>query len=181
MLRAKNMEKAGGFTLIELMIGIVIISIVLALGMPSYSIWILNAKLRGAAESIQAGLQLARSEAVSRNSPVVLTMGSGSSWVVGCVTATATCPAKIQSRATGDGSSAAVTVSPAASTITFDNLGRMSSPVPAGGALFTQISVGLDPTVLAVAKQRNLNVTIGIGGNVRLCDPHAASTDPRAC
>ncbi|MFZ6646705.1 GspH/FimT family pseudopilin [Undibacterium sp. TJN25] len=181
MLRIQNLKASGGFTLIELMIGLVIVAIVLAMGMPSYSTWILNAKLRTAAESIQTGLQLARSEAVSRNAAVSLTMGSGSSWVVGCVVVTATCPTSIQSRATGEGSSSAVTVSPAAAAVTFDNLGRMSSPVPAAGTTFTQINVGLDPAVLAASKVRNLNVTVGVGGNVRLCDPHASSTDPRAC
>ncbi len=180
-MKTRLLKIARGFTLIELMIGLAIVAIVLAMGMPSYSVWILNAKLRAAAEAIQSGLQLARSEAVSRNAPVSLTMGAGSSWVVGCVTAAATCPASIQSRATGDGSSTAVTVAPASTVITFDNLGRMSSPVPAGGATFTTINVGLDTTVLPASKARNLNITIGIGGNVRLCDPHASSTDPRAC
>ncbi len=181
MLRTQTFKIIRGFTLIELMIGLAIVAIVLAMGMPSYAVWIQNAKLRSAAEAIQSGLQLARSEAVSRNSPVKLAMGAGSSWIVGCVTVSANCPASIQSRATNDGSSSAITVSPAASAITFDNLGRMSSPVPAGAAVFTQIDIGIDPAVLPANKARNLTVTIGIGGNVRLCDPHTTAPDPRAC
>jgi type IV fimbrial biogenesis protein FimT len=181
MLRSRSLLHIKGFTLVELMIGLAIVAVTLAIAIPSYSTWILNAKLRTAAESMQTGLQLARAEAVSRNAPVSLTMGTGSSWTVGCVTTTTACPATIQSRATGDGSSTAVTVSSTATTITFDNLGRMTAPVPATGVTFTQISFGIDPTKQAASKTRNLNVTVSISGSVRLCDPNTSSPDPRAC
>jgi type IV fimbrial biogenesis protein FimT len=183
MLKTLPTIRVGGFTLIELMIGITVMAIVLALGMPNYSVWIQNTRLRNAAESILNGLQLARSEAVRRNTSVQFTLGAGSSWTVGCVTASADCPAAIQSRSTGEGSSTAITVAAADGTpIVFNNFGRMTAPVLGAGVNSTAINVDVDAAVLSAAQSRDLRITINVGGNIRMCDPTVAdSTDSRAC
>lgn len=171
----KRFSRHRGFTLIELMIGIVVMALVMALGMPSYSTWIQNTKLRNAAESILNGLQLARSEAVARNQIVRFALGAGSSWNVclpdpdpdgDCVT--------IQSRATGDGSSAAITVvttPPATTTINFSALGQGTAAT---------IDVDVDPATMSAADSRNLRILVS-GGNVRMCDPNVNAPDSRAC
>lgn len=161
----------GGFTLIELMIGIVVLAIVIALGVPSYRTWIQNAKLRNAAESILNGLQLARSEAVARNQVVRFSMGDGSSWTV-CLVDGDDCTL-IQSRATGDGSSAAVTVvaNPVISDVNFNALGRGTDVV---------IDVDVNAEVMSAADSRNLRIIVN-GGSVRMCDPNVAAPDSRAC
>ena len=64
----------AGMTLIELLIGFVIVGVLLALGVPSFSGWLQNAQLRNAAESVFNGLQLARASAVQRNKSVTFTM-----------------------------------------------------------------------------------------------------------
>ncbi len=183
MLKMGSNAGASGFTLIELMIGIAIVAIVLALGMPSFGAWIQNGRLRNASESILNGLQLARSEAVKRNTPVQFTLGAGSAWTVGCVTVTANCPTSIQSRSAGDGSSDAITVEATDGTpIVFDSLGRMIAPVPGGGAIFTAMNVDADPAVLSAAQSRDLRITVNISGNIRMCDPNVSdSTDARKC
>jgi type IV fimbrial biogenesis protein FimT len=185
VLKTQPLIKATGFTLIELMIGITILAIVMAMGMPSYSVWIQNMRLRNAAESILNGLQLARAEAVRRNTSVEFRLGSGSSWIVGCPSpGTSDCPATIQSRATGDGSSAAVTVTAVdGTTVSFDSLGRRISPLPAVGAS-TAINVDIDPAVLSAAQSRDLRITVNVGGDIRMCDPNVPVTvppDSRAC
>ena len=63
-------RKETGVTLIELMIGVVIMGILLMLAAPSYQSYIRNTKIRASAESILNGLQLARGEAVRRNAAV---------------------------------------------------------------------------------------------------------------
>lgn len=172
-----------GFTLIELMIAIVILGIVLALGIPSYRAFIQNSRIRNAAESIQNGLQVARSEAVKHNAQVRFSLGAGSSWAVGCVAPTADCPASIQQRSTEEGSSAAVIVTPtpvAGTEIVFNSFGA----VVATPATFTQLDVDIDTAVLSAADSRELRITIGAGGNTRMCDPNLTisnPSDPRAC
>lgn len=119
------MKNQRGVSLIELIIGIVVLSLVLALGMPSFSAWVQNTQTRTAAESILNGLQLARNEAVRRNANVrfSLTNGSGKvAWQVGCVDVRDDCPEKIQERLADEGG---VNARVGVSTVV------PSSPVPA--------------------------------------------------
>lgn len=177
----------SGFSLIELMIAIVIFGIVLALGIPSYRVWIQNTHIRTAAESIQNGLQVARAEAVKRNMPVRFTFGVNSAWTVGCTPAIpdndgdglADCPAVIQNRSVKEGSTNDITVvtAPASNVVEFNSFGRVNPiPVP-----FTQVDV--DTTLLPAVDSRNLRITLGVGGNTRMCDPEPSLpiTDPRRC
>ena len=62
-----------GFTLIELLIVLLVVSLVLIIGLPNMTDWMRNTKVRNTAESIQHGLQLARSEALKRNANVRFT------------------------------------------------------------------------------------------------------------
>lgn len=170
--------KTQGFSLVELMVGIAIMAVLASLALPSYKVWMQNSRIRATAESIQNGLQIARAEAVKRNLPVQFELSDDASWTFGCVTVSADCPGTIQSRAAGEGSSADVTVvtSPAASdTVEFNSMGRVSAaPVP-----FTQVNIDSS----ASADDRPLRVTLGVGGNTRMCDPYSglSTSDPRKC
>lgn len=64
--------KPKGFSLIELVVAIAIMGILLALGLPALSSYTGNIKLRAAAESFLAGIQLARGEAIRLNTNVEL-------------------------------------------------------------------------------------------------------------
>ncbi|UCD68479.1 MAG: GspH/FimT family pseudopilin [Betaproteobacteria bacterium] len=160
--------------MIELLIGMVILALLLTLGLPSVSTWIQNTRLRSAAESVQAGLQLARSEAVKRNTFVGFTMtGPDSSWSVDVMN-----PAQqLQSRTSAEGSGN-VQIATSSATIVFDGLGKTSLPAdatiqvtnPAGGAC----KPGGDMNCL--------NVTVAVGGQVKMCDPAIVAVgDTRAC
>lgn len=166
-----------GFSLIELLIGIVILAILMGLAVPSFQTWLQNAQIRNAAESIQNGLQRARAEAVGRNTNVEFVLGAGSSWVVRLAGG-----ANIESRSSSEGSkNATVAVTPAGTTtVTFNNFGSVVQPTNAdGSAPFTQVDLG--SSVLSPADSQNLRVTVGLGGNVRMCDPNAPVSSPRAC
>jgi type IV fimbrial biogenesis protein FimT len=172
----------AGFSLIELMIVLVIVAIGLLVGLPSYANWVANSRIRNAAESIQNGLQFARSEAVSRNARISFVLTADSGWTVGCVAVTANCPAIIQSRAASEGStgvSVTVTGSGTANTLFFNSFG--ASVTAAGAAGPARVDVDVDSTTLAAADSRNLRISVFSGGAVRMCDPNLGGTDPRRC
>ena len=168
-----------GLSLIELVIGLAILSILVLAALPSYSAWLQNTKIRNAAESIVNGLQLARSEAVRRNTSVQLTVGANSDWAVSVVNpATA-----IQWRSGAQGSQGVtVTRMPAgASTITFNSLGRVAANAD-GSVSLAQIDIDVPTSVLPASASRDLRVTVSAGGRVRMCDPSVTvATDTRYC
>jgi type IV fimbrial biogenesis protein FimT len=164
--------RASGFTLIELIVTIAVMSILLFVALPNFSIWLQNTQIRTAGEAILNGLQLARAEAVRRNTNVALEMGVGSGWTVTVVSTDEV----IQTRPAGEGSAAAVvTIAPAGSTkATFNGFGSIT-----GTAQITEIKI--DSPALAAADSRKLCVMVGSSGAVRLCDPKVGAGDPRAC
>lgn len=189
-----------GFTLIEVAIAMAILAILLAVGMPSYRTWIQNLQIRNAAESVQNGLQLARMEALRRNTEVRFQLVSaisadcvlsatGTSWIVSRANPAEKCdvephnvtaPMIIQKRAPTDGSrSATFSATPGtATTVSFNGLGRV---VTTGVNPITRID--FDSSNLPAADSRELRVTISSGGEVRMCDPNPdlLATDPRKC
>lgn len=187
-----------GVTLIELMVGIALLAILLGLAAPSFSLWIQNSRIRGAAESIQNGLSKARTEAVQRNAEIQLTLtslaasGTAADWAISCVTPVddgdddddlADCPGSntdpetIEKYTAAEGASSIVANAGGTSTITFNGMGRATPSItvdvsnPAGG---TCIADG--------GQVRCLRVTVSTSGQVRTCDPGITDTnDPRKC
>lgn len=176
-----NLRKTlqNGVTLIELMIGISIMAILLAAGLPSFQTWIQNTQIRTSTESVQNGLQLARAEAVRRNEQISFILGTGTSWTVQTVSA-GTVPAGtvLQSGLSSEGSvNVTPTVTPTgATTATFDPLGRLTNPSTAP----TQIEMKIPSMPTNVG--RPLRIVISSYGLVRTCDPYfTAAGDPRKC
>ena len=168
-----------GMSLIELCVGVAIFAVLAAMAAPSFTAWIQSSQIRVAAESIQNGLQLARAEAVRQNAQVQFVMDAAYGWSVGCVTASAACPAVIQSRPASEGSANAViaaSVSGAGvalpATVVFNGVGRVTPLVETGFAI-------TNPT--GGSGMRNLRVVVSTGGQIRMCDPALSSSDPRGC
>jgi type IV fimbrial biogenesis protein FimT len=65
-------RRARGFTLIELMVTVTVIAILALIAAPSFNEAILSNKLAGFSNNFVASVQLARSEAIKRNTPVTL-------------------------------------------------------------------------------------------------------------
>ncbi len=183
MLNAFPTARPLGFSLVELMIGIAIIGFALVVGIPGYKTWIQNTQIRNAAESIQNGMQRARAEAVGRNTNVAFVLGvaGNSSWAVNVVNPAAV----IESRANNEGSTNATSIGLAAdlvtvaSTITFNNFGAVA--VNADG---TPALVRVDIGSSRPGQFRDLRITVGVGGNVRMCDPNmpvSVPPSPLAC
>lgn len=189
-------SKQCGVTLIELMVGLVILAILFALAAPSYRMWIQNQQIRTAAESILNGVQLTRIQAINSNVPArfVLCNLPTTSWEVLSLPASApavapavsVCTAtnalateiRVQERTSEEGSKlATVTVLPAGATeVTFNSFGRVVANANGAGTL-TQF------TVSTPIGDRPLQINVGAGGNTRMCDPSPllAANDPRHC
>jgi type IV fimbrial biogenesis protein FimT len=194
LLSMSKAKQQLGFSLVELMIVVVIISLLFGLAIPSYKEWIQNTKIRTAAESIQNGIQKARSEALMRNTFVEFNLGANSAWTVKCADITkctdlkdsgGTVTGVVEQRQSGDGSSIDIVIAPTpptATNITFNQLGlKTATATNALASQLTQVGVDMSTTVISNAASRELSVTIGAGGNVRVCDPNASASDPRHC
>ncbi len=188
-----------GYSLIEFAIGLVIFSLMVTMGVPSFSNWIQNSHIRTASEDIQNGLQLARAEAVRRNQPVNFqTMttaddacalsAASSNWVISLDDPTGACatppsdavaPRIIQMRAAAEGSINAV-VAAGQSSITFNGLGRLT-PVPAGNIDIDISNPSGGTCIAAGGNMRCLRIVVSTFGQVRMCDPTQASTTPQGC
>ena len=169
-------NKISGFTLIELVTVVTILSIMLFVALPNFNVWLQNTQIRTAGEAILNGLQLARAEAVRRNVNVELRMDLSSGW-------TAWLPDTgevIQTRLAGEGSSAAlVTITPlGANTVTFNSLGTIAANANGSNPVS---EFKIDSISLAATDSRELCILIRTGGNIRMCDPQVASTDTRSC
>jgi type IV fimbrial biogenesis protein FimT len=200
-----------GVTLIELCVVMAIVAILYSQAAPAFSAWVQNAQIRTAAESIQSGLQLARSEAIRRNRSVIFWLTStanpaAADWLVGCANPSG---AGTQPEAIGDCPGTAVSVAgpPAVDGVNFNWIQRQAASdqqtanaqvlMPNGATWVTFSSLGLvipnaDGSVsineidvsnplVPSALARPLHVLVS-GGQVRMCDPALSlASDPRGC
>jgi len=191
MLTSRN----RGFTLIELLLVIAVIGILLMVGLPSYSIWMQNLRIRGATESVQGGLQIARATAIARNTQAILVFRPASlSYFVYTVPNPGTPPTDWQDpdldnpllvdmvrrhNQADDAGGASATFAGGAYMVTFSPLGGIVANPDASAAL-TQVNItsatSTDPAI------RALRIVINPGGSTRSCDPYVtAADDPRKC
>ena len=117
---------ARGFTLVELMTVVSIVSVLLGVCAPSFSEFLANQQAKGLTYDLMSDLILARNEALKRNASVSLARGSGG-WQYGWTTSASSGETLSQRNAV----SQTVTVSGAPATITFDVNGRVSAPTTA--------------------------------------------------
>ncbi len=204
------MNAHRGFSLIELIVGIVILGVLMAMAAPRFSDWLRNARIRTSAEAIQNGLQLARAEAVRRNATVRFQLvstiddtcalaASGPHWVVSrndpsdhCDVAEVTdflevndtaVPQIIQKRNNADGSPNAAfdaTDDGAASNTVVFN--TLGRVSNATGIDRIDITNPMGTCKANGGNLRCLRVLISIGGDIRLCDPAVTiAGDTRKC
>lgn len=174
-------DRQRGVSIIETMIVVTVFAILLVGAMPTAQQWLANSRIRTATESVLAGLQLARAEAVKRNVAVEFVLDAPPS--VGWTVRTALSGEVIQTRAAGEGTfDVTVAATPGGATrVSFDGLGRRTANIDASVPL-DSMSVDLPATVLAADKTRDLRLQLGLGGQVLVCDPNVAAVgDVRKC
>ena len=193
------MNAQRGFSLIELLVGIVILGVLMAMAVPRFSDWLRNARIRTSAEAIQNGLQLARAEAVRRNATVRFQLvntiddtcaldTAGPHWVVSMDNPAGQCasapsdtaaPRIIQVRNRAEGSIQTL-VAAGQSALVFNGLGRLT-PVPAANVAIDVSSTTGGTCVASGGSVRCLRVLVSVGGQIRMCDPALPAGDAQAC
>lgn len=200
------MRKQYGFTLLETMVVVSIITILALVAGPNLSTWLDNIRIRSAADALQEGLQTARAEAIKRNQNITfwlvsstalnqvdntctLTSTSGS-WVVSVTDPSMRCgdapsvnsaPRIVAARGVGD-SGARVDVN----ALQADGTTAGTSVTFNGFGRVTNATPisRLDITgVNDGVTYRDLRIMISPAGQIRMCDPNISSTssDPRNC
>jgi len=197
---AASLRNSRGVSLVEAVVVLALLALVLALAMPEVSNWMRGLKVRNSAESLRNGLEIARLEALKRNTRVTFWMvadagskvpGNGCAlstgspaWVVSVIDpsgACATAPSltdspqlvqRSQASENADGLTVAATSAggAAVSSVSFNGLGQVQ-----GTAIQT---IDISSTA---GTARSLRVVVEAGGAIRMCDPAATGTDPRVC
>lgn len=78
-----NMDKEPGFTLVELLIAIVVVTILLAAGAPAFKDFIKNNRVTAQTNDLVSSIQLARSEALKRGTNMVVCASSNQTTCTG--------------------------------------------------------------------------------------------------
>lgn len=198
----RRLQAAAGFSLIELMVTITLMSILVMLAVPSFSEWVQNNKVRTVSESLQNGLRLAQTEAVRRSRQVVFSLtnspnpktamaaaANGRNWSLNVVKL-------LEDDAPGTSTDSMIESGTFASvgtdiTITgpisvcFNSVGRVvanQTPGPTNAVCNIPATLPIAYTVTTAAATRPLRVTVGLGGQVRMCDPaRSLANAPDGC
>ncbi|MEO8525040.1 MAG: GspH/FimT family pseudopilin [Caldimonas sp.] len=204
MLRVR--PSIRGFTLIEMLVGMTIAGILLALGFPSITAYLQSSKLASASQSYLSGVQIARTEAIRRNAQVqfVLTntpvetadianvaapSTAGQNWIVRWFDTTLLPPAfvLIESKAAAEGSvSTAPSVqiigtaapTPFTGIIAFNGFGATSNQ----DAFQLDMSNPAGGACAPAGPMQCPRIQVPSGGLVHLCNPLVlAANDSRGC
>jgi type IV fimbrial biogenesis protein FimT len=184
-------QRSAGFGLIELMVTITLLSILMALAVPSMGAWIRNNKIRTVADSLQNGLRLAQTEALRRSRQVVFSLtnstapqtsltaaADGRNWSINVVKLMTdeSDGAFVGSGVLGSLGSDVQIVGPAA--VCFNSVGRLVANSATGVSGSATCSAAANPTtynvtlVTPTGADRPLRVLVALGGQVRICDPN---------
>lgn len=202
LIPRSSSRRSRGLTLIELAVTMVVLGLMMAAVVPTATSWMRGLRVRNAAESLRAGVETARMEALRRNSQVsfwLVTVGSSRvpddscalsssspGWVISVVDPSSACGAaasltdspQLVQRSQASESASDLSVSAlgsdgtASNHVTFNGLGQVITT----GAPMQTIDVSA-----SVTGGRRLRVVVEPGGAIRMCDRDVGSTDPRAC
>jgi type IV fimbrial biogenesis protein FimT len=186
------------------MVALTLFGILLTLGFPSFTTWIRNSQVRTVADAAVNGVRVAQAEAVRRNQQVVMSftndanptldptaVAGGRKWAVQTVASpyiNGNAAEFIGSGVLSDvASGVAIDAVDSGGTsvlaICFNANGRLMAPT----AVAATANCSASPVTLQFSQagsDRPLNVTVAIGGHVRMCDPNRPSvstTSPDGC
>ncbi|MDO6526446.1 GspH/FimT family pseudopilin [Motilimonas sp. 1_MG-2023] len=181
--------KFQGFTLMELLIAIAVLSILLSIGVGSYSSLFKRNELRGASESLYSLLTYAKSESIKSNSKIAVsfTDGDNGEWCAGMTSVTATktscdCSLTDSSLGTACAITSGVPANNRLVVIDGDEFKKIS--LSGGSTIIFDNVRGFPDSTSSMALRTDTNdkvqVKVNVMGNVSTCTL-AGSSDYSAC
>jgi type IV fimbrial biogenesis protein FimT len=182
-----------------MMVTVGIFAILVALGVPSMKTWVYNTRVRATANALQDGLRLAQSESLRRSRQVLFSLtnsptpqaaltasANGTYWSLNAIPAMTdgtetTLGGFIQSGVLSPNGATVAINGPAA--VCFNSLGRLVANNTTGIAGATCAAASQTYNITQPGADRPLNVTVTLGGQVRMCDPNIAISmnNPEGC
>jgi type IV fimbrial biogenesis protein FimT len=165
---------SAGFTLIELMVTIAIAVILVSLAAPSFRSYLVKKKVEGTLAELSSDLQFARSEAVSRNQTVRMTLGTNcyaihpSTATVTAATCTVTAGTDIRTVRVDDANSVALAAS-GVNFIDFDSVRGTATFSPAATEAFINV------TSVGSSSAFNFRARITEFGRVQVCTSNSVA------
>ncbi|HMW22301.1 MAG TPA: GspH/FimT family pseudopilin [Burkholderiaceae bacterium] len=201
--------RVHGLTIIELLVTVTVLGLLLLAIMPSVTEWLRSTEVRNAAESIVAGLQKTRAEAVRRNQPVLFSLVStvpeqpgqlgsdcalsatSASWVVSLVSPEGKCdvapsettaPQIIEKHAQGDGARSAVIATFLDKTCKTTTTTTQVKFDSFGRPSGEATALRCFKVTHASGSATTIQIELDAGGGVRSCLPELkVANDPRLC
>lgn len=170
-----------GFTLIEMMITIVVLGILMAIAVPSFTTLMDSIRLKRAGDGVNAFLVNAKSEAIKRNKTVraiVKKSGGGTTWCVGMTEGTSCNCLATPNTCTMDGVDRTIASS------SYKNV-KMDDPDDGHAFVFSALRgtvTGNDTVELeSLATGAKLNAVVSTIGRIRLCSPDGSTGGYPTC
>jgi type IV fimbrial biogenesis protein FimT len=206
---SRRANSAAGFTMIEAMVTLSVFALLVALAVPTMSTWIRNNKVRTVSDSLQTGLRFAQAEALRRSRQVVFALTNSTTpnftpvaadpngtsyaiWTIPSMTDGSEVPEFVQSGELSNASAGVAVAGVAA--VCFSSMGRVIGNTSAsviaitGGPTCSQPAGPPYPPVQQFAislggSDRPLQVNLGLGGQIHMCDPGVTLSDshPEGC
>lgn len=168
------MKRSAGLTLTELLVSIMIIAVLAAIAVPSFTGMLAGNRLKGAANQLYTDLHFAKSESVRRNANIFFRAATGSSWsyAIGTnsacsCTGSACSNCDLKTLSSSDYSGISIASSTFGSGISFSSIQARPS---AGGSVTFQNSEGVQ-----------LRVLLNLVGRPRICGPSGATLGYPSC
>jgi type IV fimbrial biogenesis protein FimT len=203
----RRVERAAGFTLLEMMVAITIFAVLIAVTVPTMRSWMANAKVRSVADALQNGLRSAQAESLRRSRQVVFALttsttpqngftasATGTYWAVAYVPAMTDGSDLPNANATFiqggvlGAASYALQINGGPAEICFNSVGRLVANAATGVAGGTCTVPGGTPPrwsydITMTGADHPLRVQVGLGGQVHMCDPSQtlSNANPYGC
>ena len=175
--------KTRGFTLVELLIGMVILAILMLFALPTFRDFMGNTRIRNTADSIANGIRLTQVEAIKRNRIVTFVIDPAVGWSIVDPDPDPALGGPVTDEPFSDTSGQVVVAPNPAGTVklTYSPLGQFLTPINPDDLSPVMTSVRVTSSAMAAPHDLRVVADPAFGVGIRVCDKRFATTDPSGC